>query len=345
VGRRERSESVIERVAVLGGGAWGTALALTAARAGREVVLWARDGATVAEINERAENPRHLPGVVLSPRLRATGAFSDVTGADAIVLAIPAQEIRNVATMLTGLLTRGTPVVISAKGIERGTGKRLTEVLEDVLPDAAMAVLSGPSFALDVVRGLPTAVTIAARDGALALMLCHALGSARFRPYAETDVVGVEIGGAVKNVLAIAAGVVAGAGLGASAQAALTARGFVELRRFGAAHGARPETLMGLSGLGDLVLTCSSPQSRNFSYGRAIGESGAPPHVPHALVEGIATAAVVRDVARKRDIAMPISEAVADVLERSVSVAEAVESLMNRPLRAEADRHPQGVTE
>jgi glycerol-3-phosphate dehydrogenase (NAD(P)+) len=345
VGRREGSEGVIERVAILGGGAWGTALALTAARAGRDVVLWARDDATVAAINQRAENPRHLPGVVLSPRLRATEALSDVTGADAIVFAVPAQEVRNVATMLTRRLTRGVPVVISAKGIERGTGKRLTEVAIDVLTDIEAAVLSGPSFALDVARGLPTAVTIAAQEGALALELCHAFGSASFRPYAETDVIGVEVGGAVKNVLAIAAGVVAGAGLGASAQAALVARGFAELRRFGAAHGARPETLMGLSGLGDLVLTCSSLQSRNFSYGRTIGERGAPPRAPHALVEGIATAAIVREVARKRDVAMPISEAVAAVLEGSASVAEAVEMLMNRPLRAEADQYAAAARE
>jgi glycerol-3-phosphate dehydrogenase (NAD(P)+) len=235
--------------------------------------------------------------------------------------------------------------VISAKGFERGSGKRLSEVVAGVLPGAVPAVLSGPSFAVDVARGLPTAVTIAAQDGALALELCHAFGSASFRPYAETDVIGVEIGGAVKNVLAIAAGVVAGAGLGASAQAALTARGFAELRRFGAAYGARPETLMGLSGLGDLVLTCSSLQSRNFSYGRAIGERGGPLRAPHALVEGIATAAVVRDVARERAIAMPISAAVAAILDGSTSVAEAVEDLMNRPLKAESDRHREAVRE
>lgn len=336
---------MIDRIAVIGGGAWGTALALTAARGGRDVVLWARDGATVEAINGRSENPRHLPGVVLSPGIRATEKFTDIAGADAVVLAIPAQEIRNVATMLTGALMRRVPVVIAAKGIERDTGKRLSEVLADVLPDVKATVLSGPSFALDVARGLPTAVTIAAQDEELALTLCRAFGSASFRPYAETDVVGVEIGGAVKNVLAIAAGVVAGAGLGASAQAALTARGFAELRRFGAAHGARPETLMGLSGLGDLVLTCSSLQSRNFSYGRAIGERGARPHAPHALVEGIATAAVVRDVARKRGISMPISEAVAAVLDSSMSVAEAMENLMNRPLRAEADRRAEAVRE
>jgi glycerol-3-phosphate dehydrogenase (NAD(P)+) len=345
VGRRERGEGVIARVAVLGGGAWGTALALTAARAGRDVALWARDGATVAAVNRRSENPRYLPGVTLAPRIRATETLADAAGADAIVLAVPAQEVGNVAAMLTGVLTPGAPVVIAAKGIERSTGKRLSEVLADVLPNTQRAVLSGPSFALDVARGLPTAVTIAARDSALALALCHAFSGASFRPYAETDVIGVEIGGAVKNVLAIAAGVVAGAGLGASAQAALTARGFAELRRFGAAHGAHPETLMGLSGLGDLVLTCSSPQSRNFNHGRAIGERGASPRSPHALVEGIATAAIVSEIARRREIAMPISVAVAAVLEGTTGVAEAVESLMNRPLRAEADGRAEAARE
>jgi glycerol-3-phosphate dehydrogenase (NAD(P)+) len=331
---------VIERVAVLGGGAWGTALAVTAARAGRDVVLWARDGATVAAINERSENPRHLPGLTLRPEIRAADALTEISGADAVVLAVPAQEIRNVAAMLTGRLTHGMPVAIAAKGIERSTGRRLSQVLSEVLPDAAVSVISGPSFATDVARGLPTAVTIAAHDEAQALLLCRAFAGASFRPYAETDVAGVEIGGAVKNVLAIAAGVVAGAGLGASAQAALVARGFAELRRFAAMHGARAETLMGLSGLGDLVLTCTSGQSRNFNYGRSIGEGGMPLRSPHALVEGIATAAIVREVAQKRGIAMPISEAVAAVIEGSISVAEAVESLMNRPLRAEVDRRP-----
>ena len=327
---------MIERIAVLGGGAWGTALALTAARAGRQVVLWARDAETVAAINQRAENPRYLPGVTLAPRIAATHDQAAIANAEAIVLAVPAQQVRDVAAMMAGRLSRGVPVIIAAKGIERRSGKRLSEVLADTLPQAEPAVLSGPSFAADVARGLPTAVTIAAREEGMALELCHAIRSASFRPYAETDITGVEIGGAVKNVLAIAAGVVVGAGLGASAQAALTARGFAELRRFGEACGARPETLMGLSGLGDVVLTCSSPQSRNFSFGRAIGEGGAG-RAPQALVEGVATAAVLRELARKVGVDMPISEAVAAVLDGTTGVKEAVESLMNRPLRREAN--------
>lgn len=327
---------MIERIAVIGGGAWGTALALTAARAGRHAVLWARDPETVAAVNQRAENPRYLPGIVLSPKLLATADLRVAESADAIILAVPAQEVRAVAAMLAGHVRQGAPVVIAAKGIERRSGKRLSEVLTEVLPEGQPSVLSGPGFAGDVARGLPTAVTIAAADGDRALALCRALASASFRPYAETDIAGVEIGGAVKNVLAIGAGVVVGAGLGASAHAALVARGFAELRRFADVNGARPETLMGLSGLGDLVLTCSSPQSRNFAFGRMIGEGG-DGTARSALVEGVATAAIVREIARNKGVEMPVSDAVAGLIEGTIDVARAVESLMNRPLRHEAE--------
>ena len=253
---------MIETIGVLGGGAWGTALALTAARAGRKVRLWARDAETVAAIDERGENPRYLPGVALE-HVPATTSIAVALRADAVLLAVPAQTVRAVTAVAAPYLADGIPLVICAKGLERGTAKRLSEVVAEAAPRAVPAVLSGPSFAADVARRLPTAVTIAAADGALALDLCRALASATFRPYAETDVIGVEIGGAVKNVLAIAAGIVAGRKLGASAVAAITTRGFAELRRLGEALGARPETLMGLSGLGDLVLTC---------FGRAVAE-------------------------------------------------------------------------
>jgi glycerol-3-phosphate dehydrogenase (NAD(P)+) len=223
---------------------------------------------------------------------------------------------------------------VAAKGLESGTGKRLSEVLGETLPTARAAVLSGPSFATDVARGLPTAVTIAAKDEALALDLCRAFAGPTFRPYAETDVVGVEIGGAVKNVLAIAAGIVSGRRLGASASAALITRAFVELRRLGETMGARPDTLMGLSGLGDLVLTCSTPQSRNFSYGVLIG-AGGDRQAPHPLVEGIATAAVARSLARRHHVEMPIVEAVAAILDDRLTVDAAIEALMSRPLKRE----------
>ncbi len=326
---------MIGPVGVIGGGAWGTALALTAARAGRGVKLWARDRDVVAAIDERHENPRYLPGIRLDG-VPATDSLAVALRADAIILAVPAQATRAVAAAAAPYMPAGTPLIIAAKGLEHDTDKRLSEVIAEVAPQVRPAVLSGPGFAADVARGLPTAVTIAAEDEALALALCHALASPSFRPYAETDVTGVEIGGAVKNVLAIAAGIVAGRDLGASAIAALTARAFAELRRLGEAMGARPDTLMGLSGLGDLVLTCSGPQSRNFAYGLHLGRGG-DPEAPHALAEGIATASVARDLARRHRVSTPIVDAVAAIIERALTVDEAIDGLMSRPLRREAD--------
>jgi glycerol-3-phosphate dehydrogenase (NAD(P)+) len=324
---------VIESIGVIGGGAWGTALALTAVRAGRQVKIWARDRATVAAIDERRENPRYLPGIRLD-HVPATDSIAIALRADVIILAVPAQAMRAAADHASPYVPAGTPVVVAAKGLERGTDKRLTEVIAEVMPQAVPVVLSGPGFAADVGKGLPTAVTIAAADEALALSICQALAGPGFRPYAETDVVGVEIGGGVKNVLAIAAGVVAGRQLGLSAQAALTARAFAELRRLAEAMGARPETLMGLSGLGDLVLTCAGPQSRNFAYGLALGR-GADPATPHPLAEGIATAPVALALARRHRVEAPIIAAVAAILAGELSIDAAIEGLMTRPLKRE----------
>jgi glycerol-3-phosphate dehydrogenase (NAD(P)+) len=323
---------MIASVGVLGGGAWGTALALTAARAGRKVTLWARNIAVANAVRQRRENPKHLPGIILDPPFNATAHLAEVVGADALLLAVPAQTLRSVATAVGRLAVPGTPVAICAKGLERGSAKRMSEVLAEAAPKVAAAVLSGPGFAMDVARGLPTAVTIAAADEAVADALSEALAGPSFRPYAATDVIGVEIGGAVKNVLAIAAGIVAGQRLGASAHAALIARGFAELRRLAEAMGARPETLMGLSGLGDLVLTASSPQSRNFSYGLSLGEGGAR---TGALVEGIETALVTRDLAARLGVDMPIVNAVAGVLAGELAIPEAIAALMSRPLKRE----------
>jgi glycerol-3-phosphate dehydrogenase (NAD(P)+) len=325
----------VSAVAVVGGGAWGTALALTAARAGNATTLIVRDRLAIDAINGRMENPRYLPGVRVEG-IAATDDLARARSAEMVVIAVPAQAVRAVATGVATHLAPGTPVVIAAKGLERATGKRLSEAVAEVAARAPVAVLSGPSFAGDVARGLPTAVTIAARDESLALALCRTLASAAFRPYAESDIVGVEIGGAVKNVLAIAAGIVSGRRLGASASAALVARAFAELRRFAEAMGARPETLMGLSGLGDLVLTCSTPQSRNFSYGVMIG-AGGNRDAPHPLVEGIATAAVTRELARRNRVEMPVVEAVAAILDGSLTVDAAVAALMSRPLRRESN--------
>jgi glycerol-3-phosphate dehydrogenase (NAD(P)+) len=248
----------------------------------------------------------------------------------------PAQHVRATAGGLGKHIANAKPVVICAKGLEQATGKLLGQVLAETLPQATQAVLSGPSFAADVARGLPTAVTLAARDDKTAAALAHALGSATFRPYHSTDVRGVEIGGAAKNVLAIAAGIVAGRGLGASAAAALTTRGFTELVRFGRAFGARAETLAGLSGLGDLILTCSSPQSRNFSFGVALGKGpSAETSRDTKLVEGEFTAAVLVEMAKERGIDMPIAAAVAAILDGKLGIDEAIESLLTRPFKAE----------
>jgi len=259
-----------------------------------------------------------------------------VLAADAVLLAVPAQTVRSIALATAPHIKEGIPLVVTAKGLERGTGKRMSEVLAETAPGAVPAILSGPSFAGDVARRLPTAVTIASGTEEAALDLCRALGHAAFRPYAETDIVGVEIGGAVKNVFAIAAGIVAGRQLGASALAALIARSFAELRRFAEALGARPATLMGLSGLGDLVLTCSGPQSRNFAFGQSIG-SGQSLSAPHPLVEGIETASVARDLARRHGIEMPIVEAVAGILAGRLDIDGVIEGLMNRPLKRESE--------
>jgi glycerol-3-phosphate dehydrogenase (NAD(P)+) len=326
---------MIKSVGVLGGGAWGTTLALVAARAGRDVRLWARNISIVSAIRDRRENPKYLPGVRLDANVAATPHFAEAIGADALLIAVPAQAVRGVAAVVSRLAVPGTPLIICAKGLERGSGKRLSQVIAEVAPKVVPAVLSGPSFAADVAHGLPTAVTIAAASEAVALELCHALSSTNFRPYAETDIIGVELGGAVKNVLAIAAGIVAGRRLGASALAAVVARGFAELRRFAETLGARPETLMGLSGLGDLVLTCSGPQSRNFAYGLAIGE-GRDKATPQPLAEGRETASVARELALRNGVDMPIVEAVADIISARIDVDTAIDRLMRRPLKMEA---------
>jgi glycerol-3-phosphate dehydrogenase (NAD(P)+) len=325
-----------DRIAVIGAGAWGVALANVITRAGRDVTLAARDGQNAAAIGERRESPR-LPGIKLHGQVRVAAASADTARHDAILLVVPAQHLRAAVTMIAPALADGTPVIACAKGIERGTHKFMTEVIAECAPSALPAILSGPSFATDVARGLPTAVTLAASDEAVAAALAQALGSTSFRPYRTTDVRGVEIGGAAKNVLGIAAGIVSGRGLGASAAAALTTRGFAELFRFGHAFGARPETLTGLSGLGDLILTCESLQSRNFSLGVALGK-GQTPHAAQSagkLAEGAFTAPVLLEMANEQGIEMPIASAVAAILDGTLNVDTAIENLLTRPFKAE----------
>ncbi len=323
-------------IAVIGGGAWGTALALTCARAGRKVTLWEQDAANAKQLAAKRES-RFLPGVRIDDGIAIAGDITEAARAEALLLVVPAQAVRAVATALAPLLAHGTPLIVCAKGIERGTKKFMSEVIALCAPKAVAAILSGPSFAADVARGMPTAVTLAADDGKLAGELAKAVGSATFRPYHSSDVRGVEIGGAAKNVLAIAAGVVAGRALGFSAAAALTTRGFAELVRFGKAYGAKPETMMGLSGLGDLILTCTSPQSRNFTFGVNLGRGHDPDTIQNTtgLAEGAFTAQVLLEMARERSVDMPISAAVAALLERKMSVERAIESLLARPLKGE----------
>ena len=321
-----------DSVAVIGAGQWGTALAGVAARAGRAVTLYARNATRAAQIEATRENPK-LAGVQLAPDIAVTHDLALAAGADILLIATPAQNLREAVTALASHIGKARPVIACAKGIERGSHQFMTEVIGEAAPDAIPAILSGPSFADDVARGLPTAVTLAAKDEALAGRLVQALGSATFRPYHTTDVRGVEIGGAAKNVLAIAAGIVVGRKLGASAQAALTTRGFSELARLGRACGARAETMMGLSGLGDLILTCSGPQSRNFALGLSLGRGEL--RRSDKLAEGEFTAPVLIELAASQNVDMPVSQAVAAILSGAVTIDAAIEGLLTRPFKAE----------
>lgn len=324
------------RVAVLGGGAWGTALAQAQCAAGNRVRLWLRDLDMIAMINRERVNARYLPDVLLDPRLVATANINEaMEGADCVLVAIPAQALRGALQEHAAEFDAAIPLVLCCKGIERATGALPSQIAEAVLHGRPVASLSGPSFAIDVARGLPTAVTVAARHEELAVRLSQIVSSRQFRCYSSDDLAGVEAGGALKNILAIAAGIVVGKGLGSSAQAALITRGFVELRRVAAALGAQPETVMGLSGLGDLILTCGSEKSRNFAYGLALGRGASLDNLP--LAEGVATAGIAARIARDHAIAAPIIDAVGRILDGTIDIDEAIDELLNRPLRPEAD--------
>lgn len=324
----------IDRIAVIGGGAWGTALAQVSASAGRNTLIWALEDEVVHGINKRHENPIFLPGAVLDPSIRATGDLGEITGCDAWLVVTPAQHMRSV---LAQAPRREVPMILCSKGIEEQSGELLHKVAAAVCPGSPIAVLSGPTFAHEVAAGLPTAVTLAAEDPAVANALRSRLAQPAFRIYVSDDVAGAEIGGAIKNVLAIACGVVEGRGLGLNARAALIARGFAEMTRFGVDLGARPETLAGLSGLGDLVLTCSSSSSRNYSLGIGLGQGRSAAELMsdrRTVAEGAFTAPVLARLARERAIDMPIVAAV-DRLLSGVSVDSVLEELLSRPPRAE----------
>jgi glycerol-3-phosphate dehydrogenase (NAD(P)+) len=323
---------------VIGAGAWGTALAQTCARAGLEVTLWAREPEVALAIAQSRENRLFLPGVILDPAVRATSDPADLAGADLIFAVPPAQHLRATLAAFAPHMADGTPVVLCAKGIEQGSLMLMTEVLAEALPQATPAVLSGPSFAADVARGLPTAVTLAADDEALAGEIAQAIATPVFRPYVATDMIGAEAGGAVKNVLAIACGVAEGRGLGASARAALITRGFAELTRFAVALGGRAETVAGLCGLGDLVLTCSSETSRNMSLGMALGRGASLEQAlagKLSVAEGVASAPAVAALAARLGVETPICDAVRAILAGETDVGAAIAALLGRPLRAE----------
>ena len=323
------------RLGVVGGGAWGTALAQIGA-AGGPVILWARSAEVVAAINADHVNPAYLPGVTLSSAIDATSDATALSACDAWLLVTPAQHLRDV---MAGLPVGDMPLILCAKGIEAESRLLMSELAAELRPDAPIAVLSGPTFAHEVAVGLPTAVTLACADEALGASLAARLARPAFRPYRSDDVLGAEIGGAVKNVLAIACGVVAGRGLGQNAAAALIARGFAEMVRFGTARGARAETLAGLSGLGDLMLTCSSTSSRNYSLGLGLGRGESVESLLaqcRTVAEGASTAPVLAEAARAIGIEMPIVEAVRDLLAGAASVDVVVECLLARPLRDEA---------
>ncbi len=328
----------LRSISIIGGGAWGTALAQTLSYNDANVTLWAREPEIVEDINARHVNRVFLPGVDLNASIRATGDLAKVAAADAILAVAPAQHLRAVLSDLARHLPDGVPIVICSKGIEQATGKFMGDVLEEVVPQATRAVLSGPSFAADVARGLPSALTLACRNEAVGRSLTASLSSRQMRLYWSSDVLGAELGGSVKNVLAIAAGIVEGRGLGTSAHAAIVTRGFAELRRFGDVMGARPETLLGLSGLGDLILTCGSAQSRNMSLGRGLGEGRTLSEIlggRSAVTEGVYTAAALVGLARSKAVEMPIAEAVHEIIEGRLGVDEAIAGLMQRPLKAE----------
>lgn len=332
------TQNDIRSIGVIGAGAWGTALAAVAARNGLETRLWAREPEVAKAINASHINTTFLPGIPLPDTIEATQDIADLAGCEAVLLVTPAQFMRPTLRTARAHLVGGTPLVICAKGIERDTGALMSEVVAEDMPGYPVAVLSGPTFAGEVARGLPAAVTLAAADETQGQRLIDALGGPAFRPYYAADVIGAQIGGAVKNVLAVACGMVAGLGLGENARAALITRGLAEMVRFGSAMGAERETMIGLSGVGDLILTCSSEQSRNMSLGMAIGAGQDVKDVlagRSSVAEGVFTAAILVRLAKETGVDMPIAGTVHAVLEGDAEIGAAVDALMRRPYKRE----------
>ncbi len=320
-------------IGILGSGAFGTALAIALASAGREVILWSRDAEFARELTATRKNKRHLPNAELPKNIQPTADIAKLWSSEAILLAVPAQSTSSLLAVHAANLAL-VPLVICAKGIEKGSERLQSEIVTDLAPKHEIAVLTGPGFAHEIAAGLPTALTLACEDAQTGQVLQTLLSTPRLRLYLTDDIRGAQLGGSIKNVVALSCGMVAGAGLGESARAALMTRGFAEMTRLATAMGAKPETLSGLSGLGDLALTCNSTQSRNFANGFALGQGKATS--PGTTVEGIATAFAACELARKFSVEMPIATAVAAVIEGKLSIASAMELLLTRPLRSES---------
>lgn len=327
-----------QKIGIMGAGAWGTALATVAAKAGHDTTIWAYETEVVTAINDMHENTVFLKGVGLPKNIKATNNLADMADMDAILWVTPAQLLRPIAKAFAEFLKKPTPILICAKGIEASSRMLLTDVMHQVLPIAQAGILSGPSFAIDVAKGLPTAITLAMQDAKIGQQLAQALSIPTFRLYHSTDIIGAQIGGAVKNVLAIATGISDGKGFGDSARAALTTRGFAELTRFGAALGAKRETMFGLSGLGDLTLTCNSTLSRNMSLGMALGQGQTLQQIMDArksVSEGVHTSTILAKWAKELNIDMPICQTVANIVAGNLDVDSAIQNLLNRPLKQE----------
>lgn len=329
-----------EHVTVIGGGAWGTALACAVLRAGSTVSLWARNAEVVAALNEGRGNPIYLPEIALPDGIRATTDMAEALApATVVLLVVPSQHLRGIAEQMQPHMG-AIPLALCSKGVERSTGALMSDVAADALPQARVAVLSGPTFAAEVAKGLPTAVTLASQDADTARQLVDAIGAPTFRPYASDDVIGAEIGGAVKNVLAIACGIITGRRLGENARAALITRGLSEISRLGTALGGRRETVHGLSCMGDLTLTCSSPQSRNMSFGIELGQGRKVADIlaeRRSVTEGVWSAASVTDLAASLGVEMPICEAINRIVTHDADIDETISGLLNRPFRVEGD--------
>ena len=327
-----------QTVSIIGGGAWGTALACAARRAGNDVILWARNQNVVQNINQDQLNTTYLPDVALIDGIKATNDMADaLKSADSVLLVTPSQHLRAICKQAQPFIGP-IPVAICAKGVERGTDALMSDVVTTELPQVKIGVLSGPTFAKEVARGLPTAVTLACEDAQAGNQLVAAIGAPTFRPYLSDDIIGVEIGGAVKNVLAIACGIIMGRSLGDNARAALITRGLAEMGRLAAKLGAKPDTVMGLSGLGDLTLTCSSPQSRNMSFGILLGQGQSKQEIldsRNAVTEGVWSASSVTDLAHKVGVNMPICEAVNQIVTNNADIDETIEILLARPFKPE----------